>query len=125
MKKYKRSGYGIKFTVIENGILPPHGFSAINPGVIFTRDMRLLSDNTMRHEAIHTLQAREMLYIPYYLLYGLEFLVKSCICRSFDTGYRSVSFEQEAYRNSQNLNYRQERKRFAFAKCIFKMYVKS
>ena len=123
MKIYK-TAYNIRFRIIENGLLPPEGFSAINLGWIFTRDERLLSDNLMRHEAIHTLQAREMLYIFHFLLYGLEYLVKLCICRNADTAYKSISTEQEAYYNSRNLNYREERKWYAFRKYLFKMYKK-
>ena len=123
MKTYK-TAYNIRFRIIPNGLLPPEGFSTINLGWIFTRDERLLTDNLMRHEAIHTLQGREMLYIFHFLLYGLEYLVKLCICRNADTAYKSISTEQEAYYNSRNLNYREEMKWYAFRKYLFKMYKK-
>jgi len=122
MKFHKRQAYGINLTVVENSLLPPKGFAAINLVCVLTRDINDMTDNTLRHEAIHTMQAREMLYIFHFLLYGLEYLVKLCICRNTDMAYKSISTEQEAYYNSRNLNYRQERKWFAFARYIFKMY---
>ena len=122
MKTYKREAYEIKFTVVETRYFPPEGFGAVNLGLIFVRDIDDLTGNLLRHEAIHTLQAREMLYVFHLLLYGLEFVVKWCICRDFWTAYRSISTEQEAYNNSWNLNYRRERRRFAFRKYIFTMY---
>jgi hypothetical protein len=35
--------------------------------------------------------------------------------------YRSISFEQEAYKNQHNLNYLDSRKSFAWMKYIFKV----
>ena len=122
MKFHKRQAYGINLTVVENSLLPPKCFAAINLGLVFTRDFNDMTENVTRHEAIHTLQMREMLFIPYFLLYGLEYLVKLCICRNTDMAYKSISTEQEAYYNSRNLNYRQERKWFAFVRYMFKMY---
>ena len=122
MKTHKKEAYGIKLTFVENKRLPPKGFSAINLGWIFTRDISKVTDNTLRHEAIHTLQAWELLYIPYYLWYIAEYIIKLFVCGLPDRAYKSISFEQEAYYNSKNLNYRKERKWFAFAKYIFKTY---
>ena len=135
MKTYKRKGYDIEITLIQNSILPPKGYSAINLGLVFTRDALKVSDETIRHEVIHTLQTRELLYIPYYLLYVLEYIVKLLfyIFKSIGSpplggfrglhkkAYYSISFEQEANKNSKNLNYQRERKRFAFARYIFKI----
>ena len=122
MKFHKKEAYGIRFTVIENGFLPPEGYSAMYLGCVFTRNFNELTDNVMRHEAIHCLQSRELLYVGHIVLYLLEYVAKLCVCRKADVAYKSVSTEQEAYVNSRNLNYRQERKRFAFAKYLFKMY---
>jgi hypothetical protein len=39
---------------------------------------------------------KEMLYIPFYLWYGVEWLVK-LFCKG--NAYRNISFEREAYDN--------------------------
>jgi len=133
-QKFKREAYGMKLTLVENpaGMIPPQGFSAINlyPFPTYTRmsnSMKRISDNTIRHEMIHTMQAKEMLILPYYLWYFLEWLVKLLVVvitrrKGDNVAYKSISFEQEAYYNSENLNYGKERKWYGWIKYVFKMY---
>ena len=123
MKKYKREAFGMQFTVVENSFLPPRGYSAINLGWIFTRNADDVKDNsdTLQHEAIHRLQMREILYVPFFLLYVLEYFVKLCICWNADRAYRSISFEQEAYYFERFECYRRYRKRFRFMEFVFKL----
>ena len=63
----------------------------------------------INHEAIHTAQMKEMLYILFYLWYVVEWIV-----RLFGKGnaYRNISFEREAYINEKNKNYLTERKMY-------------
>ena len=123
IKVHKREAYGIKFTILEQKLLPPKGFAAINIfGFIWIRNIHDISEKTMRHECIHTLQCRELLYILHYLLYCFEWIIKLLICFNFDKAYRSVSLEQEAYENDHNENYKNERIRFNFIKYIFKIH---
>lgn len=49
-----------------------------------------------RHEHIHLAQQREILYLPFFVLYFLEFVVRLVFSFSWSTAYRSISFEQEA-----------------------------
>ena len=104
--------------VVRNHILPPRGFSAINLfGVIFTRN-EILSERTLRHEAIHTAQMRETLFIPFYLWYGLEWLFRLVQYRNRMQAYRNISFEREAFANDRNENYLNERRFFSFLKYL-------
>ena len=82
--------------VIYNNIIPFRGFTAINLfGVIFARkECEPLSKRTLNHEAIHTAQMRELLYIGFYIWYVLEWLVKLCFYGT--EAYRNISFEREA-----------------------------
>ena len=89
------------------------------------------------HESIHLQQELdfvfgcEKLYILggciFYILYFLEWLVK-LIISIFTLGkvkaYYSISFEQAAYKNQQNLNYLKTRKRFDWVIYIFKLVCK-
>ena len=54
-----------------------------------------------KHEKIHIAQQKEMLVIPFYLWYFIEWLV-----RLFKKGnaYQNISFEREAYVNEYNFN---------------------
>lgn len=76
--------------IIYNRLLPFKGFSAINLcGVVFARrECKPLSQTTLNHEAIHTSQQREWLYVGFFILYFFEWIFK---------GYRGISFEKEAY----------------------------
>ncbi len=98
--------------IVYNNIIPFKGFAAINLfGVVFARkECRPLSTSTVNHEAIHTEQMKELLYIGFYVCYVVEWLV-----RLFMKGnaYRNISFEKEAYRCQHIPDYTQSRQRFA------------
>lgn len=85
-------------------------------GVLFVRNGVRLSEKLLNHERIHTAQMKEMLYLGFYLWYFVEWLV-----RLFGKGnaYRSISFEQEAYDNDDNLTYQDNRKPFEWLKYVF------
>lgn len=98
--------------VIYNNILPVKGFKCINLfGALFVRKDLKMTDVDFNHEAIHTKQMKEMLYVFFYLWYVIEWIV-----RLFKRGnaYRNISFEREAYSNQCYLKYNKERKRFAW-----------
>ena len=102
--------------IIRNKYIPFQGYKAINLlGILFVRGNARISERTIRHEAIHTAQMKEMLYIFFYLWYVVEWVI-----RLFMEGnaYRNISFENEAYTNEDNIIYLEGRKRFAWIKYI-------
>lgn len=104
--------------IIRQNILPPKGFLAINLfGLLFCKKDAKINDVIVNHESIHTAQMKEMLYIPFYLWYVTEWLVKLLFKGN---AYRNISFEREAYDNQYNLNYLKERKRYNWIKRLFK-----
>lgn len=104
--------------IIRQNILPPKGFLAINLfGLLFCKKDAKISDVIVNHESIHTAQMKEMLYIPFYLWYVTEWLVKLLFKGN---AYRNISFEREAYDNQYNLNYLKERKHYSWIKRLFK-----
>lgn len=98
--------------VIYNKIIPFQGFSAINLfGVLFARkEYEPLSARTIRHEAIHTAQMKELGYISFYIIYLLEWLYRLVTTKN---ACRNISFEREAYANQANKNYLKTRRAFA------------
>ena len=61
--------------IIINKIIPFKGFKCINLfGILFCR--KQLNKIDINHEAIHTKQMQEMLYIPFYIWYVIEYLIK-------------------------------------------------
>lgn len=100
--------------VIYNDIIPPKGFVATNLfGVIFARrEFEPLSERTLNHEAIHTSQMKELLYIFFYIIYGLEWVFR-VITPPWDSAYEDITFEKEAYANETEQDYLNTRKHYA------------
>lgn len=105
--------------VVRNRILPiGKRYLAINLfGVVFAKGE--LDAVDLNHESIHTAQMRELLYIPFYLLYFIEWLVRLVRHRGdLFAAYRSISFEREAYAHQRDLRYLSSRPRFAWLKSV-------
>lgn len=68
----------------------------------------------VNHEKIHFRQAIELLVIPFYVIYIIEFIIRAIRLKSFHKGYLAISFEREAYCNDSNLLYLDQRKRWQF-----------
>ena len=66
---------------------------------------------TLNHEAIHTAQMKELLYIFFYIIYGLEWFVRLFINGS--KAYDNVSFEKEAYAHLLEFDYLENRIHYA------------
>lgn len=104
--------------IIYNSLIPFNGFRVFNFfGILLVKKNSdgsnpHLTERTMNHEAIHTAQMKELLYIPFYLLYCIEFLIR--IFTNPDNPYNSLSFEREAYYNEYYPTYLSHRKPFAF-----------
>lgn len=88
----------MKTKVIENRWLPFPGFTAITLfGFVFTRDRKSVTPDILNHELIHCRQQLELLYIPFFILYLLEWLLRLIQYRDSYRAYRNISFEREAY----------------------------
>jgi len=74
----------------------------------------------INHERIHLKQQLELLIIPFYILYIIEFLVRLIQYRSWYSAYRNISFEREAYANESNLEYISLRTSWEFLKYLGK-----
>ena len=98
--------------VIYNKYLPLKGYVAINLfGLVFARkEFKPLSKVTENHERIHTDQMRELLYVFFYIWYGIEWVIRLIQYRETKKAYLNISFEREAYSNQSNLSYLKVRK---------------
>ena len=81
-------------------------------GIIFARGP--LSAVELNHERIHAAQQRELLYLPFFLWYGLEWLVLLVRYRHAEEAYFRIRFEQEAYRHQHDLHYLEKRKHYRY-----------
>lgn len=102
--------------IIYNNIIPFKGYKAINLfGILFVRKCKTMKDTDLNHEAIHTAQMREMLYVLFYLWYAVEWLLR-LIWNKFQghKAYRAIGFEREAYSNQSYLKYLDERQHYSW-----------
>lgn len=88
-------------------------FTAINLfGVIFT--LRDLSPSELNHELIHTAQQRELLYVPFFIWYVMEWIVLCVKYRNALKAYFNIRFEKEAYLHQHELDYLKKRKHYNY-----------
>lgn len=72
----------------------------------------------INHEKIHLRQQLELLVIPFYIVYGIEFLIRLILYKNWHKAYKNISFEREAYTNEFNLYYLKGRPFWAFLKYL-------
>ena len=92
--------------IVYNNIIPFKGWKAITLWpFIFVRKGVKFNDIDLNHEKIHLVQQIELLVIPFYIIYLIEWIFK---------GYRQICFEKEAYSNENNLDYLKTRKHYNY-----------
>ena len=86
---------------------------------IILRDKSLKVDKRiMNHERIHIRQQLELLILPFYVLYLIEFVIGIIKYNNRMKAYMKISFEREAYKYGLDLNYLKKRKLWAWLGCI-------
>ncbi|MFV7236542.1 MULTISPECIES: hypothetical protein [Flavobacterium] len=63
----------------------------------------------VNHEKIHLRQQLELLVIPFFIWYFIEYLFRLVQYKNADLAYRNISFEREAYANEKDLEYLKKR----------------
>lgn len=102
--------------IVRTDLMPGRKLAAINLfGIVFAPKSGGLLQKTINHEAIHSAQMKEMLFIFFYLWYAAEWLV-----RLFGKGnaYRNIAFEKEAYAHEQDKHYLKRRRPYAWLKWV-------
>jgi len=73
----------------------------------------------VNHEKIHLRQQLELLMLPFFIWYLLEYVVRLVQYQNANLAYRNISFEREAYANESNLDYLKNRSFFQFYSYLF------
>lgn len=68
----------------------------------------------LNHERIHLRQQAELGVLPFYVWYGLEYLIRRFQYGEHYKAYRNISFEREAFGNETNLTYLRSRPAWRF-----------
>lgn len=86
---------------------------------VFLKDKKFNQDKTLiNHECIHLKQQLELLIVPFFLWYGIEFLIRLHQYKDRHLAYRNISFEREAYQNESNVKYLEQRGFWQFLKYL-------
>lgn len=100
---------------VRNRLIPFKGFKAMAVWpFIFVRKDAKFTEVDRRHEEIHGRQQLEMLWLPFFLWYVVEWIIRSIQYRSWKVGYYEISLEWEAYVNECKEDYLEHRKHYAW-----------
>jgi len=104
--------------ILISKYITPKGYQGITLfPFVFLKDAKLKTNLVLvNHERIHLKQQLELLILPFYMWYGVEFLIRLFQYKKWDMAYSNISFEREAYTNEKDLNYIKSRSLFSFFK---------
>jgi len=100
--------------------LIPKGYRgmAVFPFVLMKCDLDKVNKIFVNHEKIHLKQQKELLILPFFIWYFLEYLFRLIQYKNKDLAYRNISFEREAYAKETDFDYLKNRSLFQFLKYI-------
>ncbi|MEO0046028.1 MAG: hypothetical protein RL705_1219 [Bacteroidota bacterium] len=93
--------------LIVSKYLIPKGFRGLTVfPLVFLKSADSKSNLVLlNHEKIHLRQQLELLILPFFVWYFLEFLYLLIKYKERNSAYRNISFEREAYANEKDLHY--------------------
>ncbi len=102
--------------LIVSKYLIPKGYRGLTVfPFVFLKSRESKSDLVLlHHEKIHLRQQLELLVLPFFIWYGLEFLLRLIKHKNRQVAYRMISFEREAYQNEKDLDYLKQRSFYGF-----------
>ena len=108
--------------ILISKFLIPKGYAGLTiyPFVFLKYESSKEDITLINHERIHLKQQLELLILPFYVFYVLEFLFRLMQYRNWYLAYINISFEREAYANETNLKYLKSRNNWHFLKYLRK-----
>ncbi|PKA83377.1 hypothetical protein ATE92_1529 [Ulvibacter sp. MAR_2010_11] len=86
---------------------------------IILKEKRFKDDAVfLNHERIHLRQQIELLVLPFFIWYGVEFLIRWLQYHDRYQAYLNISFEREAYGNEIDLDYLKKRSFWKFVRSL-------
>ena len=100
--------------------LVPKGYRGLTlfPFIFLLRKEDKRNKVLINHEKIHIRQQLELLVFPFFIWYGIEFLIRLLQYKNWSRAYRNISFEREAYKNEKDLDYLKKRSFWSFLKSV-------
>ncbi len=102
--------------IIVSKYLIPKGFSGFTffPFVFLKKKEDKMNRVLLNHERIHIRQQFELLILPFFVWYFLEYFFRLMQYRNSKKAYYNISFEREAYSNDNDSNYLLNRRLYSF-----------
>lgn len=102
--------------ILVSKYIVPRGYTgiAIFPFVFVKHSGLKENERFINHERIHLRQQLELFVLPFFLWYGIEFLVRYAYYKNWSMAYRSISFEREAYAQEDSFEYLKSRPFWSF-----------
>ena len=95
--------------------LPANGM-ALFPFILVKLKKSKFDEVMIRHEKIHLRQQIELLVVPFYFFYLINYLYNRLIYKDHFEAYMNIIFEREAYANDIFSDYLKRRKLFSWIK---------
>jgi hypothetical protein len=86
---------------------------AIYPFILIRKSADKKDVTLIRHETIHLKQQQEMLILPFYIAYLINYLYNFAKYKNHDDAYRNIIFEREAYKWEKDQEYLRSRQSWA------------
>ncbi len=90
------------------------------PFIIVKEDGYKKDQVLINHEKIHLKQQLELLVLPFYIWYVVEWLLRSLLYMNTYKAYQNISFEREAYAHEKALDYVGRRKPYSFLQYLIR-----
>lgn len=107
--------------ILISKYIVPKGYSGLTIFPFMFLKTKVLKGNAVliHHEKIHLRQQVELLVIPFFIIYSVEFLLRLLQYRNWNLAYRNISFEREAYAKENDFDYLKTRPVFRFLSYIW------
>jgi hypothetical protein len=107
----------MKFWPIVAKNLPANAM-ALFPFILFKKEKFKHDEELINHEKIHLKQQLELLVLPFYFLYFLNYLFNLFKYKNHYLAYFNICFEREAFHFEQDLTYLEKRKWYSWLKFL-------
>jgi hypothetical protein len=107
--------------IIRVPFLPAAGM-ALFPFILVKTAKLKSNKRIINHEHIHLRQQLELLLVPFYILYLLNYLLNLLYYMNHNKAYLNIVFEREAYSNERNPDYLKGRRFWAWVRFFAARY---
>ena len=91
---------------------------ALFPFMLFKRAALKKEPLLINHEKIHFYQQLELLVLPFYVLYLINYLINLIRFKDHSRAYFNICFEREAYTNDRDINYLKKRRPYSWLRFL-------